>query len=577
MTSNYKLENKLGGGNFGVCHRCISKDDNKEYAMKIISKEKLKEERIFALLAKNEINLQQPLNSPKIIKIKEYIEDKDNIYIIQEFCKNKTLLELLNKREEKHLTEIEVQNYIFQLIQGLYYLKMNNIIHRDIKPSNLLLDEKLELKIGDFGLSTKIKDNEGKKEQLGTLNFMAPEIWKVPKDGYSYEVDIWSMGIVMYNLLTGTFPFKVSKNDGSSVLNGEFEFPKNIYISKEAKNLIKQILVKDPKKRPSLIQIVYHDFFHKNKFPKFLDISTYDKPPSSEENKKYENTEENSYFNCFDEIIEKKLYNLVVEFEEEIIYENIEKYIIKEVNMDNYFNYWISEWKESKNEDIFYYFLNNGLKGIILENTNNQFLLDENNEKFYEINLNGKEEIIEHNLLDYPENLKFYIDELLKYSRDTQENNQFSSQDLFSEFSSDNIQNKLSNEISEIEASEELNSEINNFVSNDEIKDKKLIYVKNFIIENKNQLKIYLLKLSDGSFHAIFKENNENKNKIIEVLINYDKYKIGYIDHRYNYKTVVKLEKWRENPSRNFIKRIKWIRKMEADNIKKNLKLKKYK
>jgi serine/threonine protein kinase len=123
MTSNYKLENKLGGGNFGVCHRCISKDDNKEYAMKIISKEKLKEERIFALLAKNEINLQQPLNSPKIIKIKEYIEDKDNIYIIQEFCKNKTLLELLNKREEKHLTEIEVQNYIFQLIQGLYYLK----------------------------------------------------------------------------------------------------------------------------------------------------------------------------------------------------------------------------------------------------------------------------------------------------------------------------------------------------------------------------------------------------------------------------------------------------------------------
>ena len=331
----YILQNQLGKGSFGECYSCISKEDNMEYAIKIMSKEKLKEKNILFHLAKSEITIQQTLNSSKIVKIKEYIEDSKYIYIIQEYCKNNALSKLLSKR--KYLTEIEVQNYIFQLIQGLHYLHSCKIIHRDIKPNNLLLDDKLELKIADFGLSKKLSEGQKLKEQLGTQVYMAPEIWKLSEEGYSFEVDIWSLGITMYQLLTGELPFKVKNNNGKNIIKGEFGFPESPSISKEAKNLIKQILVIEPRKRPSLNQIVYHDFFHKNKFPEFLNVSTLDIIPSQEEIKFYENKED-IYDNYCEEIINEKLFDLVVEFEE-IKYENIDKYVINEININNLYKF----------------------------------------------------------------------------------------------------------------------------------------------------------------------------------------------------------------------------------------------
>ena len=547
----YILGDKLGEGNFGVCYICKAKEDNKEYAIKIIPKEKIKDKNIYVNLTKNEIEILQTLDSPKIVKIKEYLEDKENIYIIQELCKNNTLSKLLFKR--KYLTEIEVQNYIFQLIEGLHYLHSKKIVHRDIKPNNILLDSNLELKIGDFGLSTMIIP-EGRRltQPLGTRLFMAPEILNITEEGYSFEIDIWSLGIVMYNLLTASFPFKIGDEIG---------FPETPLISKEAKNLIKQILVNEPKKRPKLNQIVYHDFFHKNTFPKFMDISTLNSAPNQDDI--IINIKDNN------KIIYEKLYDLVVEFEE-IKYENIEKYVINDINLNDYFNYWIIDWNESKNEHIFYYILNNELKGVFLESTNNKFILDENLDKIYEIKDEGKkEEIIEHSLSDYPENLKQNIEKLLKYAKNEKENKEYNSQDLFSESNSEILESKISNEISDINDSQDLNSELSDILIKEENKSKKLIYIKNLIIVKENHIKIYLMILSDGTYHIIFRESSK---KIIEILINYDKNLIGYIDNKYNYKNIIKLENWRENPCRNFIKRIKWIRKIITDDIKNKIK-----
>ena len=110
-------------------------------------------------------------------------------------CKNQTLNELLRRR--KTLTEIEVQCYVIQLIKGLQYLHSHKIIHRDLKLGNLFLTDKMELKIGDFGLATKLDyDGEKKKTVCGTPNYIAPEV--LDGGGHSYEVDIWAIGIISH-------------------------------------------------------------------------------------------------------------------------------------------------------------------------------------------------------------------------------------------------------------------------------------------------------------------------------------------------------------------------------------------
>ena len=567
----YVLGEKLGSGSFGDCYLCISKDDNKEYAIKIMSKEKLKQKNILFYLAKSEITIQQNLDYPKIVKIKEYIEDSKYIYIIQEYCKNNALSTLLSKR--KYFTEIEVQNYIFQLIQGLHYLHSRKIIHRDIKPNNLLLDEKLELKIADFGLSKKLYEGQKLKEKLGTQVFMAPEIWELSETGYSLEVDIWSLGIVMFKLLTGKLPFENKNNNGKDIIKGEFSFPDKPFVSIEAKNLIKQILVKDPKKRPSLNQIVYHDFFHKNIFPEFLDISSLNTPPCEEEIIKYENKDDIYEYYC-EKIINEKLYDLVVE-PEEIEYNNINNYIINEINMKDYFDIWVTSWKKSKNEDIFYYSLSNGLIGIIFKNTNIQLILDESFNKFYEIINNGEkeEDIIEHNLDNYPENLKQNIEKLVNFSKDSKEMIRFKSQDLSSELTAENFKNKISSEISESSNLEENNSsEFKLKISNGELNNSKIIFVKNLITENKKHINYYLLKLSEGSDYIIFDEIHKN---VIEMIISYNKNIIGYIDKKFQYKNIIKLKNWTENPCKNLVKRMIIKSKLEAENIVKKNKNKK--
>ena len=155
----------LGKGGFGQCFTFEDKDDHLVYAGKIVGKDTLtgdrKQENI-----RDEIKIQRSFKSPKILKVNNFFEDSKNIYIVTELCKNGTLSNLMKKR--KYLTEIEVQCYIFQLIQGLKCLHNDKVIHRDLKPGNLFLDDKLELKIGDFGLATKLnKDNEKKLIVVG--------------------------------------------------------------------------------------------------------------------------------------------------------------------------------------------------------------------------------------------------------------------------------------------------------------------------------------------------------------------------------------------------------------------------
>lgn len=150
--------------------------------------------------------------------------------------------ELLKRR--KRLTEPEVRFYLQQLVESLKYLHQALIIHRDLKLGNLFLDANLRVKVGDFGLATKLSHaDERKRTVCGTPNYLAPEILE-GKDGHSFEVDIWSTGVVMYTLLVGKPPFesKDMKATYKRILANSYTFPEHITVSDEAKGLIRSML-----------------------------------------------------------------------------------------------------------------------------------------------------------------------------------------------------------------------------------------------------------------------------------------------------------------------------------------------
>lgn len=169
-----------------------------------------------------EISIHQSLSHKNIVKFLSFFEDVTNVYIVLELCKKRSMMELHKRR--RVITDYECRFYVSQILEGVKYLHDNNIIHRDLKLGNLFLNDQLNVKIGDFGLATRIEfDGERKKTLCGTPNYIAPEI--LTKTGHSFEVDIWSIGCVMYTLLVGQPPFetKTLKDTYSKIKRCEYK------------------------------------------------------------------------------------------------------------------------------------------------------------------------------------------------------------------------------------------------------------------------------------------------------------------------------------------------------------------
>jgi polo-like kinase 1 len=150
--------------------------------------------------------------------------------------------EMLKRR--KRLTEPEARYYLCQLIGSLKYLHQNLVIHRDLKLGNLFIDSSMRIKVGDFGLATRVSHPDEKRRTVcGTPNYIAPEILE-GKEGHSFEVDIWSTGVILYTLLIGKPPFesKDVKSTYKRILANSFTFPDHVPICEHAKNLIRSIL-----------------------------------------------------------------------------------------------------------------------------------------------------------------------------------------------------------------------------------------------------------------------------------------------------------------------------------------------
>lgn len=287
FVKKYSKGRFLGKGGFARVYEFLSLESKQISAGKIICKSSLTKARARQKLM-SEIKIHRSLFHTNIVKFEHFFEDSENVYILLELCTNQTLNELIRRR--KRLTEIELQCYILQIISALKYLHAHKVIHRDIKLGNLFMSDKMEIKLGDFGLATKLEfDGERKRTICGTPNYIAPEILD-GRSGHSFEVDTWSLGVLIYTMAIGKPPFETNdvKLTYRRIKMNAYSFPENISISEELKDLITNILVNDPTQRPSLDDIQNSRFLTRNPVPKLLPASSLAVPPSSSYLKQFE-------------------------------------------------------------------------------------------------------------------------------------------------------------------------------------------------------------------------------------------------------------------------------------------------
>lgn len=193
----------LGEGAFGEVRKCQHKTTKVVRAVKLVKKDNLSDNEIKAL--EDEIEILCKLDHPNIIKIFEIYTDDKRYYIVTELCKGGELFDEILKKEGG-FTEKEAAVIIKQILQAIAYCHDLKIVHRDIKPENVLVDTELNntLKIIDFGISIKMKDNEKLSDVKGTSYYIAPEVFE---KNYNEKCDVWSIGVIMYILLAGEPPF----------------------------------------------------------------------------------------------------------------------------------------------------------------------------------------------------------------------------------------------------------------------------------------------------------------------------------------------------------------------------------
>ncbi|XP_021966637.1 serine/threonine-protein kinase PLK1 [Folsomia candida] len=262
----------LGKGGFARCFEVQQSKTRQVVACKIVNKELLiKPHQRDKMI--QEITIHRKLRHEFIVKFLSHFEDDSNVYITLELCSKKSLMELQKRR--RILTEPEAKYFLRQIAVAVQYLHEDmHIIHRDLKLGNIFISEDMKLKIGDFGLATTVDfEGERKKTLCGTPNYIAPEV--LGKKGHSYQVDIWSIGCILYTLLIGRPPFETAtlRDTYQKIRRGEYIFPQNVKIGHPAKNLLHKMLQVNPDLRPSARQIISNEFILCGFMPTVLPLS----------------------------------------------------------------------------------------------------------------------------------------------------------------------------------------------------------------------------------------------------------------------------------------------------------------
>ncbi|XP_053571756.1 serine/threonine-protein kinase DCLK3 [Bombina bombina] len=262
----YEIGKIIGDGNFATVKMCKLRNIHEEYAMKIIDKSKhMGKEIVIA----NEVRIMKCLSHPNIVKLLDNYETDAEIYLILEYVNGGDLFDAVI--ENIKFTETDAAFMLTDVCEALVYIHNKNIVHRDLKPENLLVqnnpDGSKTLKVADFGLAAYVTGPIF--TVCGTPTYVSPEI--ISEKGYGLEVDMWATGVILYIILCGYAPFRSKDHKQEELFKkiqqGEYKFHSQYWdnISEEAKDLIRRLLVLDPKERLSAGSVLQHDWIRMNR------------------------------------------------------------------------------------------------------------------------------------------------------------------------------------------------------------------------------------------------------------------------------------------------------------------------
>eukprot|EP00826_Nyctotherus_ovalis_P030096 TRINITY_DN2390_c0_g1_i5.p1 TRINITY_DN2390_c0_g1~~TRINITY_DN2390_c0_g1_i5.p1 ORF type:complete len:426 (+),score=126.50 TRINITY_DN2390_c0_g1_i5:111-1388(+) len=251
----------LGTGGFGKVYKVRHKVSKNVYAVKVVSKAKIVENNLCEQM-RLEVRIMYSLNHEHIIKLCNHFEDDDHFYLVVEYAPRGHLYEKL--KGMSRLPERLAAQYMREVISAVEYLHSTNppIIHRDIKPENILLDLKERAKLCDFGWSNFFNPNTKRMTYCGTPDYLAPEMIK--KEGHDQRIDLWNLGVLLFELLTGRPPFQGTnqKELFDNITRLKILYPKDF--PKMAKDLVAKLLKVNPKDRISLKAALDHPWFRAN-------------------------------------------------------------------------------------------------------------------------------------------------------------------------------------------------------------------------------------------------------------------------------------------------------------------------
>ncbi|XP_029396636.1 ribosomal protein S6 kinase alpha-5 isoform X2 [Mus pahari] len=265
---HYDLDLKdkpLGEGSFSICRKCVHKKSNQAFAVKIISK------RMEANTQKEITALKLCEGHPNIVKLHEVFHDQLHTFLVMELLNGGELFERIKRK--KHFSETEASYIMRKLVSAVSHMHDVGVVHRDLKPENLLFtdeNDNLEIKVIDFGFARlKPPDNQPLRTPCFTLHYAAPEL--LTHNGYDESCDLWSLGVILYTMLSGQVPFQ--SHDRSltctsaveimkKIKKGDFSFEGEAWknVSQEAKDLIQGLLTVDPNKRLKMSGLRYNEW-----------------------------------------------------------------------------------------------------------------------------------------------------------------------------------------------------------------------------------------------------------------------------------------------------------------------------
>ncbi|KAM9782767.1 uncharacterized protein ACB057_015039 [Neosynchiropus ocellatus] len=286
----YLVGKMINKGSFAKVMQGLHIGTGEKVAIKVIDKKKARQDTYVLKNMKREPRIHQMIRHPHIVVLLETLETENSYYMAMELCSGGDLMDRIC--EKKKLEEKEVRRYTRQILSAVDHLHKHGIVHRDLKIENFLLDEQNNIKIVDFGLSNTLKPDSLSLEllttQCGSPAYAAPELLAHKK--YGPKVDVWSIGVSMFAMLTGTLPFTVEpfniKQLHQKMVNGEISsFPSDV--SKGAATFVLSLLEPDPEKRPGVRAVMeqkwinegytrrpLHTVSHKNRLcPEELDSS----------------------------------------------------------------------------------------------------------------------------------------------------------------------------------------------------------------------------------------------------------------------------------------------------------------